>query len=120
MSNSSNPDNLAALFTQLLLSFHAGAWQQLGKTANPFTNKVERNLEMAKNSIDIIGMLEEKTKGNLTEEESILLKHILTELRMNYVEELKKPEPEEKDKSKSEQPEKQAEAENDKADDNKS
>jgi len=119
MNNASNLDNIATLFTQLVLSFHAAAWQQLGKTANPFTNKVERNLDMAKNSIDILGMLEEKTKGNLTEDESKFLMHVLTELRMNYVEELKKPEPEEKDEPKSEQTEKQAEANKDIKDDDK-
>lgn len=102
MSGEPSQDNLSTLFTQLILSFHAAAWQQMGKTANPFSGKVERNLEMAKNSIDILGMIEHKTKSNLTEHEEKLLKHILTELRMNYVEELKKPDTETEDKAKPE------------------
>jgi hypothetical protein len=79
------------LFTQLIMSFHAAAWQQLGKIASPLTGKVDRNMELAKNSIDILGMLEAKTRGNLGEDEERLLRQILTQLRLNYVEELKKP-----------------------------
>jgi len=81
------------LFTQLIMSFHAAAWQQMGKITDPFTGKIERNLELAKNSIDILGMLEEKTKGNLIEHETKFLQQILTQLRMNYVEESSKPQP---------------------------
>ena len=100
-------DNVSALFVQLVLSFQAAAWQQMGKITNPLTGKIERSLEMAKNSIDILGMIEEKTRGNLTEDETKFLRHILTELRMNYVEEMKKPEPEKEAKpetGKSEKP----------------
>lgn len=79
------------LFTQLIMSFHAAAWQQLGKIASSLTGKIERNLELAKNSIDILGMLETKTSGNLNDDEANLLRQILTQLRMNYVEEVKKP-----------------------------
>lgn len=78
------------LFTQLVLSFQAAAWQQLGKVPSMITGKVERNLEMAKHSIDMLGMLEEKTRGNLAESENKYLKHVLFELRMNYLEEVKK------------------------------
>ena len=79
-----------ALFTQLVLSFQAAAWQQMGKVQSIMTGKIERNLTMAKHSIDMLAMLEEKTKGNLTEDESKYLKHVLYELRMNYLEEAKK------------------------------
>ncbi len=78
------------LFTQLVLSFQAAAWQQMGKVPSMITGKVERNLEMARHSIDMLGMLEEKTKGNLAEAEAKYLKHVLFELRMNYLEETKK------------------------------
>ncbi len=79
-----------ALFTQLVLSFQAAAWQQMGKVQSIMTGKIERNLVMAKHSIGMLAMLEEKTKGNLTEDESKYLKHVLYELRMNYLEEVKK------------------------------
>ncbi|MCP4582827.1 MAG: DUF1844 domain-containing protein [candidate division Zixibacteria bacterium] len=97
MSGEKIHDTNSLLFTQLVMSFHAAAWQQLGKVANPISGKIERNLELAKNSIDILGMLEEKTRGNINEDEEKSLQQILTQLRMNFVEESGKPQPEEKD-----------------------
>ncbi len=79
-----------SLFIQLILSFHAAAWQQMGKVQSVITGKIERDLEMAKHSIDMLGMLETKTKGNLTEDEEKYLRHTLYELRMNYLDETKK------------------------------
>jgi len=91
MNQQSDNQNASALFMQLVLTFHTAAWQQMGKMVNPMSGKAERNLELSKNSIDMLGMIEEKTKGNLSDEESKFLRQILTELRMNYVEESKKP-----------------------------
>ena len=76
-------------FVGLLMQLQYTAWIQLGKVAHPGTGKVERDLEAAKDTIDLLGALEEKTRGNLHAEESKLLSHFLLELRMNYVEELK-------------------------------
>jgi hypothetical protein len=98
MSNEERKDNgigpdtkiPESYFVQLVLSFHAAAWQQMGKVASVMTGKIERDLTMAKHSIDMLGMLEEKTKGNLTEDEERYLKHTLYELRMNYLDEMKK------------------------------
>ncbi len=78
------------LFLQLVVSLQAGAMQQMGKVASPFTGKVERDLDMAKHSIDMLAMINEKTTGNLGEDEQKFLNHLLYELRMNYVDELKK------------------------------
>ena len=78
------------LFTQVVLMFQGAAWQHLGKVMNPATNKVERNLAQAKNTIDILGMLQAKTKGNLSDNEQKFLEHALYELRMNYVDEANK------------------------------
>ncbi len=75
---------------QLVLSLQGGAMQQMGKIASPVSGKTERDLTMAKFSIDMIGMLQAKTKGNLTEEEDKFLSHVLYELRLNYVDETKK------------------------------
>ena len=77
-------------FFQLIVSLQAGAMQQLGKVISPISGKVERDLELAKATIDMLTMLEEKTKGNLSEDEGKLLSHVLYELRLNYVEESKK------------------------------
>lgn len=89
-------------FMQLVMSMQAGAMQQMGKMASPVSGKVERDLNMAKYSIDILGMIQNKTKGNLTDEEDKILGHVLYELRMNYVDELKKDQSGEKSEAESE------------------
>ncbi len=77
-------------FFQLVLSLQAAAMQQMGKVANPMTGKVDRDLAMAKNSIDMLEMVERKTRGNLTDDEKRLMDHLLYELRLNFVDELAK------------------------------
>jgi uncharacterized protein DUF1844 len=76
------------MFLGLIHSFQAAAMQQMGKMPSPFTNEVERDLPQARLSIDMLEMLEERTAGNLTGEEARFLKHVLTELRLNYVAEI--------------------------------
>jgi len=83
-------DRNEALFVQLLLTFQTAAYHQMGKIASPMTGKVERNLEQAQNSIDILGMIQEKTRGSLSESEQKMIDNILYELRMNFLEEQKK------------------------------
>jgi len=77
-------------FNGLVSSLYLACWQQLGKVANPITNKVECNLDQAKSSIDILVMLREKTKGNLTTDEDKMINQVIAVLQMNYVEELNK------------------------------
>lgn len=76
------------MFLGLIHSFQAAAMQQMGKMPSPFTNQIDRDLPQARLSIDMLEMLEERTQGNLTGEESRFLKHVLTELRLNYVAEI--------------------------------
>ena len=97
---------LDANFFQLILSLQMAGMQQMGKIASPITGKVERNLVQAKASIDMLDMLSEKTKNNLSEDEKELLDRILFELRMNYVDESKKPDekPAESEKDEDTQP----------------
>lgn len=83
--------NIDAYFFTLVTSLQAAAWQQLGKIASPITGKVERNLPQAQMSIDLLNMIAEKTKGNLSPDESRLISGILYELRLNYVDESSKP-----------------------------
>ncbi len=85
--------NIDVYFFTLVTSLQAAAWQQLGKIASPITGKVERNLPQAQLSIDMLNMIAEKSKGNLTDEESRMISGILYELRMNYVDESNKPVP---------------------------
>ncbi len=80
-------------FTQLVLMFHTATMHQLGKIKNPVTGAIERDLAAAQNSIDILDMLKEKTKGNLSENENRLLGTVIQELKLNFVDEAnKKPE----------------------------
>jgi len=70
---------------------------------DPESGKIIRNLPMAKHTIDTMGMLEEKTKGNLTITESNLLENLLYELRMSYLRSLKLAESELQDQPKAEE-----------------
>jgi len=81
-------------FMSLVLSLSQAAMQQMGKITNPFTGKIERNLEQAKVTIDMLEMLKEKTEGNLVEEENKLIGDTLATLQLNYVDEAKKGEKE--------------------------
>ena len=74
------------MFQGLVISLAAATMQHLGKTLNPVTNKIEKNLDAASSTIDMLDMLEMKTNGNLSDSEAKLLKGVLAELKMNYVE----------------------------------
>ncbi len=76
------------LFVHLVTMFQVAAMQQMGKVQNPLTQKIERDLEQAKFSIDMLGMLKERTKGNLSNTEEQFLGKALFELQMNYVDEV--------------------------------
>ncbi len=74
-------------FSTFIFSLNSSALVLLGAVEDPATGKKEKNIPMAKQTIDIIGMLEEKTKGNLTIDEENLLKNILHDLRILFVKE---------------------------------
>jgi hypothetical protein len=85
----SSEKNTSLLFS-LIMTFQAAAMQQMGKLKNPVSDKIERDLQQAQLSIDILDMLEEKTRGNMSDDESKFLKGILQELKLNYVDEMSK------------------------------
>ena len=72
-------------FTHFIFSLSTSVFIQLGEIEDPFTQKLVKNLPLAKQTIDLIGMLKEKTKGNLTSEEEKVTEYILYDLRMKYV-----------------------------------
>jgi len=86
-------DKQHILFMQLVYMFHAAAMHQLGKVKNPITDKIERDLAAAQGTIDLLEMLQTKTRGTLLPEEEKFLTGILMELRLNYVDESAKPGP---------------------------
>ena len=57
----------------------------LGEIPEPTTGQAQENLEAARQMIDIVGILKEKTEGNLSSEESQLLENLLYELRMKFL-----------------------------------
>jgi hypothetical protein len=79
-------------FIQLVMMFQTAAMQQMGKLQNPITKKVERNLDQVRFSIDMLEMIRNRTRNNLSENEQKFLEHTLYELRMNYLDEVKKEE----------------------------
>lgn len=74
-------------FSTFIFSLNSSALFHLGLVPDPTTGKKEKNLLLAKQSIDIIGMLDEKTRGNLTSDEEKLLRNVLHDLRLMYVKE---------------------------------
>ena len=73
-------------FTTFILSLSHSALMHLGEAPSPETGKIEPNLPLARQTIDLVGMLEEKTRGNLTGDEERLVAQILFDLRMRFVE----------------------------------
>ena len=80
----------AALFLQLVLGLQQAAMVALGKLMNPMSGKIERNLEGARNTIDTLAAIEARTRGNLESDEQRVLTQVLTDLQMNYLDEVKK------------------------------
>jgi hypothetical protein len=78
--------NTPGEFSFFITSLGMQALVALGEIPNPTNNKKESNLDQAKYIIDTIGMLKDKTKGNLTQEEEAVVDNILYELRMKYLE----------------------------------
>lgn len=72
-------------FTTLVISLNNSALLHLGELADPETGQQSRDLPLAKHSIDTLCLLQDKTQGNLTANESELLQNILYDLRMRYV-----------------------------------
>lgn len=82
-------DEKGFLFIGLVSMLSQGVLQHLGKLADPVSGEVQKNLDAAKSAIDLLMMLNDKTKGNLTSDEERFLSTTLTHLQLNYVEEAK-------------------------------
>ena len=74
------------LLLQLVYMLHTSAMQGLGKIADP-TGKLNKNLEYTSQTIDILDMLKEKTKGNTTDQIEKTIEVMISELKLNYVDE---------------------------------
>jgi hypothetical protein len=74
-------------FSSFLFSLSTSAFVHLGAVPDPGTGEADRNLPLAKQTIDLLGILREKTRNNLTQEEEDLFDHLLYDLRMRYIKE---------------------------------
>ncbi|MEL6177533.1 MAG: DUF1844 domain-containing protein [Myxococcota bacterium] len=72
-------------FSGMVISFGTSALVSLGQVPNPETGTLTPDLVSAKQTIDMLGVIAEKTQGNLTPEEEQLLTKLLFDLRMGYV-----------------------------------
>lgn len=89
--NPFSKENVDPHWMSLVFSLSQAAMAQMGKVSNPATGKLDRDLDSAKVSIDLLRMLRDKTKGNLTDEEARILTTLLTDLELNYADEAAKP-----------------------------
>jgi hypothetical protein len=78
-------------FVNFVLSLSTTAMYHFGDFPDPISQKAQRNLAAAKQTIDILGMLRSKTEGNLDDNEKSLMDGLLFELRMRYVKEKDRP-----------------------------
>ena len=77
-------------FAGFLFSLHTSALFHFGDLADPATGETARNIPAAKQTIDLLAMLQEKTRGNLEKDEETLMDGILYDLRMRYIKETEK------------------------------
>jgi hypothetical protein len=73
-------------FVTFALSLASSAFVHMGDAPHPETGAPAENLALAKQTIDILGMLEQKTRGNLTDDEAKFLENLLADLRIRFVE----------------------------------
>ena len=85
MSEIENP-SLPVSFSTLVLSLASSAVLAMGLEKNPQTGRIEKDLNLARFNIDMLEMLQERTKGNLSAEEERGLTQTLSMLQMNFVE----------------------------------
>ena len=85
-------DRESELFQALAMNLFYAAWAALGKVPNPLNGKLERDLGAARMSIDTLSALEARSRGNRTESENRLFDRALGDLRLNYLDEVRKGE----------------------------
>ena len=96
MNNEMSKDDI--LFQQLILSLQMQSMIFMGKIMNPATQKIEKNLDAARYSIDSLIAIRTKVKGNLGKEEDDMLNKIIYDLQLNYADEIKQEDREKQEK----------------------
>ncbi len=77
-------------FSTFIMSLNTSVLYHLGELSDPETGRKSINIDLARHAIDTLVVLEQKTKGNLTAEESELMRNILYDVKMRYVNTVKK------------------------------
>ena len=85
MSKDSSNDVMEPDFFRYIQGFATQILIHLGEIDNPLQNKKTINLDLAKYSIDLLGLIKQKTEGNLTEEEEKFINGALYDLRMKFI-----------------------------------
>lgn len=83
--NEVNSQKLEASFSMLTMSIASSALMAMGLTPDPSTGKTQADKNVARFNIDLLLILKEKTKNNLTADETDLLTHILQDLQMKFI-----------------------------------
>ena len=105
MSDTIDQEKDKGMFMGLVSMLATSALQQMGKIVNPATGKSEMNLDMASLTIDMLGMLQRRTEGNLDKDEQNMFTDTLSSLQLTFVE-TKKDEESKKDESPAEETDK--------------
>lgn len=77
-------------FSTFVMSLNTSVLFHLGELTDPETGQKVVNIDLARHAIDTLAILEQKTKGNLTDEEAELMKNILFDVKMRFVNAVKK------------------------------
>lgn len=85
-----NRHKMEANLSTLILSIGTSSLMNMGLAPNPQNGKTEKNMDLAKMNIDLLLVLKEKTKGNLSSEEDRFLVSMVNDLQLKFVEESKK------------------------------
>lgn len=85
MAATSTEPKLEASFSLLTMSIASNAMMAMGLTPDPESGKTETDKNMARFNVDLLVMLKEKTKGNLSAEENGLIDHVLQDLQMKFI-----------------------------------
>lgn len=85
MDKEANSEQLEATFSTLILSIASSAAMSLGLAPDPHTTEVKKDLKMAQFNIDLLQVLQEKTKGNLNQEELSFLESVVHDLKLKFV-----------------------------------
>ena len=84
--DSNDSPNSNTSFASLVITLGSSAWIGLGKIKDPLTGEIKKDLKTAQYAIETLGMLREKTAGNLEPDEKKLLDGIIADLQANYAE----------------------------------